>query len=152
MSKAKIEDIKEYLKPLGLSKQRSTRLIDLANEMVKRNGIFPKNREELEAIPFIGQYIANAIMLLIHNDPQPLLDVNMARLLERFFGPRKLSDIRDDPYLQDLSRKVVNHENARIINWAIIDFATAVCKKKNPSCDICVFKNECNYYSTRSKA
>jgi A/G-specific adenine glycosylase len=148
---AKQEEIEKYLKPLGLFKQRSPRLLGLAKEMVKRNGRFPKDREELESIPFVGQYIANAIMLLIHNDPQPLLDVNMARLLEKFFGPRKLADIRDDPYLQDLSMKVINHKNSKIINWAIIDFATAVCKKRKPSCDVCVLKNKCNYHTTRLK-
>lgn len=147
LSNVKQEEIEEYLKPLGLFKQRSSRLLVLAKEMVKRNGRFPKDREGLESIPFVGQYIANAIMLLIHNYPQPLLDVNMARLLERFFRSRKLVDIRDDPWLQYLSRKVVNYENSKIINWAIIDFATAICKKRKPNCDICILKDKCNYYT-----
>jgi hypothetical protein len=54
-----------------------------------------------------GQYIANAVLLLCHGEPQPLLDVNMARVLERVFGPKKLADIRYDPYLQQLAMRIV---------------------------------------------
>lgn len=145
LANAKQKDLEKYLKPLGLYKQRSKRLLELAKEMAKGNRRFPKDRQELESLPFVGQYIANAILLLIHNESQPLLDVNMARVLERFFEPRKLVDIRDDPFLQELSRKIVNHQDSKIINWAIIDFATLVCKK-NPLCEKCVLKSKCNYF------
>lgn len=148
---AKRNDIEQYLKPIGLYKQRSERLLNLAKEMAKRNGRFPKDREQLESIPFVGQYIANAILLLIHNEPQPLLDINMARLLERFFEPRKLADIRDDPFLQELARVVVQHEESKIINWAIIDFAALICKKK-PLCDECTLKDYCTYFQLEFKS
>lgn len=41
--------------------------------------------------------MASAILVIQGVDPAPYLDVNMARVLERHFGPRKLSDIRYDP-------------------------------------------------------
>jgi len=142
---AKQKDIEKYLKPIGLFKQRSKRLLDLAKVMTKKNGRFPKDRHRLESIPFVGQYIANSILLFIHNEPQPLLDINMARLLERFFEPRKLVDIRDDPFLQELSKRIADHQDSKIVNWAILDFATLVCKK-NPLCSKCVLKSKCNYF------
>ena len=150
LASAKPNELEKHLKPIGLQKQRSERLLNLAKEMVKRNGRFPKDRKRLESIPFVGQYIANAILLFIHNEPQPLLDVNMARLLERFFEPRKLADIRDDPFLQELARIVVQHEKSKIINWAIIDFASLICKKK-PLCEECVVKDYCTYFQTEVK-
>ena len=105
----------------------------------------PKNRDELESIPFLGQYIANAVELLIQHKSSPLIDVNMARLLERYFGKRKMADIRYDPYLQMLSSKVVNHDNSKEINWAILDFAALICRPK-PKCKDCKLKNKCAYY------
>ncbi len=128
--------VKEYLRPVGLYRQRAKRLISLANEMVKRDGVLPEDREELEAIPFMGQYIANAVELVIFNQPSPLVDVNMARVLERFFGPRKMADIRYDPGLQKLAYKIVDHESAKEINWAVLDFAAGVCKTR-PLCPVC---------------
>lgn len=151
LANADVLDIAEHLKPVGLYTQRSIRLKKLAQEMVKRNGRLPRDREELEAIPFIGQYIANAIELVIFDEPSPLIDVNMARVLERFFGPRTMADIRYDPYLQDLSYKVVDHASAKEMNWAVLDFAAIVCKPR-PLCIICCLNSKCIYYESAFQA
>lgn len=144
LANANVKSIEKYLIPVGLYRQRSKRLMGLAQEMVRRNGRLPKDREELESIPFMGQYIANAVELVIFNEPSPLVDVNMARVLERFFGSRQLADIRYDPYLQELSYKIVKHENTKQINWAILDFAALVCKPK-PLCSACMLNTFCIY-------
>lgn len=145
--KADIGVIEQYLKPIGLYKQRAKRLKNLALEIVKRKGKLPRDRAELESISFMGQYIANAVELIIYNHPSPLIDVNMARLLARYFGKRKMADIRYDPYLQKLSYKVVNHKKSKEINWAILDFAALICSKRNPKCNICIFSRKCNYFN-----
>lgn len=142
---ADISTLEEYLKPIGLFRQRSKRLMNLAIEMVKRNGKLPEDRTELESIPFMGQYIANAIELIIFNKPSPLVDVNMSRVLERFFGKRKMADIRYDPFLQKLSYKIVLHNKAKEINWAVLDFAAIVCKP-NPKCNECPISIFCYFF------
>lgn len=146
LAEADISTIEQYLKPIGLYRQRTKRLKSLAVEMVKRKGKLPRDRTELETIPFMGQYIANAVELIIFKRPSPLIDVNMSRLLERYFGKRKMADIRYDPYLQKLSFKVVNHSKAKEINWAILDFAALVCTARNPKCFLCKFASNCNTY------
>jgi len=143
--------LENYLRPIGLYKQRSIRLISLAKEMSKRNGRLPKRRQELESIPFMGQYISNAVELVIFGIPSPLVDVNMARVLERFFGPRKLSDIRYDPYLQKISYAVVRSDNAKEMNWAILDFAAIICKARNPGHFDCPLRHNCKYYLNLNK-
>jgi len=135
------EELIKCLKPIGLYKQRGSRLFKLAQELKKRNGLFPKKRDEVEEIPMMGQYITNAYELFVLNNPAPLLDVNMARVLERYFGPRKLADIRYDPYLQELSIKVVSHNNSKEINWAILDYGAINCKSQKPTCRYCIFEN-----------
>lgn len=142
------KEIQELLKPLGLYNQRGSRLYKLAQEMKKRNGRFPQNRDAVEDIPMMGQYITNAYELFILNKPSPLLDVNMARVLERYFGPRKLADIRYDPYLQQLSKKVIEHKNSKEINWAILDLGAMNCKKQSLVCTSCCLKNCCKYFSS----
>jgi A/G-specific adenine glycosylase len=139
-----IQELEDYLRPIGLYRQRSKRLMSLAQEMVKRNGVLPKTRAELDSIPFMGQYIANAVELIIYNKPAPLLDVNMARVLERFFGSRKMADIRHDPYLQLLSNSVVNHSNPKHLNWAILDFSAILCRP-SPFCEKCPLYKLCNF-------
>lgn len=145
LATANRHELMALIRPVGLWRRRSTVLIELAREMVKRNGRFPKDREQLEALPGVGQYIANSIMLLCHNHPQPLLDTNMARVLERYFGPRTLSDIRYDPYLQSLAKMVVDCSDSKALNWAILDFAAKVCSIRRPKCSQCDLASECKF-------
>ena len=133
------------LQPLGLWRRRAKSLRKLAREMVLRDGKFPKTREEIELLPGVGQYIANAVMLFCHHTPEPLLDVNMARVLERYFGPRKLADIRYDPHLQVISRRVLVDADPVQVNWAILDLAALVCTIQKPRCTECPVARACLY-------
>jgi A/G-specific adenine glycosylase len=142
---ASVEQIEAVLKPIGLSAQRAPRLKALAAAIAQRRGHFPRNREEIEALPGVGQYIANAILLFCFDQPHPLVDVNMARVIERFFGVRKLADIRYDPYLQKLTHEVVSCGKARHLNWAVLDFAATVCTIKRPLCPACPLRHSCKH-------
>ena len=115
--------------------------------MAARHGVFPKDRLEIDELPNVGQYIGNAIEVFSFGKPAPLLDVNMARLLERFFRPRILADIRHDPYLQRLAGQVVAQDDPRVMNWAILDFAASICKIR-PLCEICPLRQRCSFYRT----
>jgi A/G-specific adenine glycosylase len=143
LADADLKEIENYLKPVGLYRQRSIRLQNLAKEMLKRKGRLPKDRTDLESIPFMGQYIANAVELIVFNQPSPLIDVNMARVLERNFGKRKMADIRYDPYLQGLAKKLSDHKNSKDLNWAVLDFAAIICKANGPICKNCVLSVKC---------
>ena len=133
------------LQPLGLWKRRSSSLFRLAREMARRRGRFPRIREEIESLPNVGQYIANAIQLFCHGEPRPLLDSNMARVLERFFGPRKLADIRYDPYLQALAKACVECDDPASMNWGILDFAALVCRQGMLRHDTCPLSSSCRF-------
>ena len=145
LAMANEDELIALIRPVGLWRRRSRTLISLATEMAKRNGRFPKCRKQIEALPGIGQYIANSILLLCHKSPEPLLDANMARVLERYFGPRKLSDIRYDPYLQRLAKMVVNCPDAVMLNWAILDFAARTCSIRLPKCSQCELASGCKF-------
>lgn len=145
IASSSLEELEQTLKPIGLSKQRAPRLYALAQLMVASNGQFSSLREHVEELPGVGQYIANAILMFAHGRSEPLMDTNMARVLERFFGARKLSDIRDDPFLQTLAREVLKTGPGKNINWAILDFAALLCKSGSPLCDDCPMQIECSF-------
>lgn len=145
LAEATETDLRTFLEPIGLWRRRATTLQDLAREMQKRRGRFPATRKDIEALPGVGQYIANATLMFCHRAREPLLDVNMARVLERCFAPRKLVDIRHDPWLQALARAVVNHDRAREINWAVLDLAATICRPRNPRCGVCPLNTCCRF-------
>jgi A/G-specific adenine glycosylase len=138
-------EVEDVLRPIGLAKQRAPRLHALGTIMAARKGRFPECREEIESLPGVGQYIANAVFTFGHGISQPLLDVNMARVLERYFGTRQLADIRYDPYLQSLGRSVVRYRDPVSVNWAILDLAALICTPRRPLCTKCPVARGCKY-------
>jgi A/G-specific adenine glycosylase len=54
--------------------------------MEKHGGKFPENFEDVLALPGIGRYTAGAICSIAFNQPVPVLDGNVIRLLTRIFG------------------------------------------------------------------
>src|SRR5690606_31125965 len=75
---ARLEDVERALRPFGLWKRRAHSFKKLAQAMDNYCDCLPKNRIKIESLPGVGQYIANAIELMVFRRPLPLLDVNMA--------------------------------------------------------------------------
>lgn len=145
-------EIAAFLKPIGLWKRRASTIPRLATELRRRNGKFPREREEVEALPGVGQYVANAVMIFAHGDHLPLLDANMARVLERYFKPRILADIRYDPYLQQLAKQIIDCGDYVILNWAILDLASMICKTKTMEHEECCLRHRCRYFIRLSQS
>ncbi len=150
LANAQIIEIEQDLHPLGLYKQRALRLSLLAHEMVKLGGMFPENTKDLIELPFIGDYQCNAIRLLCFGKREPLVDVNMVRIIERFFRERLLVDYRYDPKIQFIARRIVSHKKAKEINFGVIDFAAKVCTKNRPKCVLCDLHHRCMYFREMS--
>lgn len=143
LAQASTDELESVLRPIGLWRQRASSLAALATEMVRRNGRFPQDRESIENLPGVGQYVANAILLFCHSGREPLLDAGMARVLERCFGERKLVDIRYDPWLQSLAKRAVECEYPVPVNWALLDLAALVCHAGRPDCPACPVRKYC---------
>ena len=143
-------DLQAILKPLGLWRRRAGSMKGLAEYAAANSGIFPKDQAAHTEIPAVGQYVSNSILLFQEGKPLPLLDVNMARVLERFIRPRRLADIRYDPWLQSAARWLVRHEQPVTVNWAVLDFAAKVCKVRSPLCKECPVSRRCAFFKSSS--
>lgn len=143
LAQTDVSEIEEVLKPIGLWRRRALALAGLSRFAAARGGCFPKNRREIEAAPGVGQYVAGAVLLFQYGRREPLLDVNMARVIERAVRPRRLADIRNDPWLQDACRWLVRRGDAASVNWATLDLAAAYCKARAPRCGKCPVAQAC---------
>jgi len=138
------DDLGQFLKPLGLWRRRAASLKALASYADERAGRFPSTAEELKEVPAVGQYVGNAILLFQHGQARPLVDVAMARVIERVLRPRKLADIRHDPWLQSAAKWLVR-EHPVETNWATLDFAASICRSRNPKCVECPLRSRCAF-------
>src|SRR5258708_26276456 len=98
LAQAPCEGLERVLRPLGLWRQKTLAFQSLAQSIVANGGVVPSTRTELERLRGIGPYTASAVLAIVYGRAEPLLDVNMARLLGRFLaspgpteaGPRRL--------------------------------------------------------------
>lgn len=142
INKTSESKLKLLLGPVGYVTRAGT-LISLARVLVRQK--LPSTRNELQALPGVGQYIASAVMAGCFGAREPLLDVNMARVLSRVFGPGFMADLRVDPYLQQLSRLILSEGPVMNLNWAILDLGALICKSRLPHCPACPLKSRCLY-------
>ena len=137
IASASIEELEDHFKPIGLWKRRARAVRAMAKYAAAHDGRFPDDMRELAKIPAVGQYIGNAILLFQFGEPRPLLDVNMARVIERFVRPRRMADIRHDPWLQAAAHWLVKDDRTIEVNWAALDFGSKICLARSPRCTTC---------------
>lgn len=144
LAEASIAELEDHFRPIGLWQRRARSMKGLAAYATAHDGLFPSCEAALADVPGVGQYVANAILLFQHGKPRPLLDVNMARVLERYLRPRRLADIRHDPWLQAAAHWLVRGDHPERVNWAVLDLANAFCLARAPRCAVCPLGTWCN--------
>ncbi len=140
-------ELVDLLQPLGLSKRRASALKKLAAAIEHVGDSLPDTREALEALPAVGQYVASALLSHRVENSEPLLDVNLARVLSRVFGRRDRADLRDDAFLQVTARQLVQGANEANMNYVLLDFAALVCRARAPDCRTCPAQRQCVFRS-----
>lgn len=140
-----LEDLERALRPLGLWRQKALVLQHLAQSIEEHGGTIPCSRTEIERLRGIGPYTASAVLAIVYGQTEPLLDVNMARLLNRFFGPTERAGEGRNRSLHRLALLLVSGEQCLQVNWSVLDFGALVCKARRPHCQECQLKVECWY-------
>jgi A/G-specific adenine glycosylase len=86
-----------------------------AQQIVKKHdGKFPDNFGDVLALPGIGRYTAGAICSIAFNQPTPILDGNVIRVLTRVFGIAKNPrEKKTNAQLWRLAEELVTHAKAQ---------------------------------------
>jgi endonuclease-3 len=85
MAKLPVEDIKEIIRPCGLSPAKSKAIYNLSNIIVdKHDGQVPNTFEELEALPGVGHKTASVVMSQAFGFPAFPVDTHIHRLAYRW--------------------------------------------------------------------
>ncbi len=148
LSKADIADIARIIRPLGLH-WRSAHFKKAAECILSDyRGIIPSNREELLKIPGIGDYVAGVILAIAFSKNAPIVDSNIARVLNRYFGLELIGEIRRNKRIVEKADELFSRCNCepKEMLFAIIDFSALVCTPINPKHEICQLKDDCKFY------
>ena len=139
----------------GLGYYTRVRNLQKAAQVIveKHGGKFPEQHEEILALPGIGRYTAGAIGSIAFNQPTPILDGNVIRVLTRLFGiaenpKEKTTNVR----LWQLAEKLVQRSSlvtrhsalaCSHLNQSLMELGALVCTPRNAQCLICPVKKLC---------
>lgn len=108
------------------------------------NGRLPQTAEELMKLPGIGRYTAGAIASIAFNEPAPIVDGNVARILCRIYL------IRQNPKttvtqkrIWRLAEELVCTKRPGDLNQSLMELGACVCKPLNPDCPNCPVRRSC---------
>jgi len=152
----------------GLGYYTRVRNLQKAAQVIveKHKGQFPKNFDEVLALPGIGRYTASAICSIAFNQPTPILDGNVIRVLTRIFGIEKNPREKEtNRLLWQIAEELVcraKHAKAAkgkissrtsrtsreinscsFLNQSLMELGALVCTPRNPQCLICPVKKVC---------
>jgi len=145
LAQAPLEGLENAIRPLGLWRQKGLAFKHLAQSIEEYGGLVPRTRTELERLPGIGPYTASAVLAIVYGRAEPLLDVNMARCLWRFFGSLEPTTEGPKRSLHALALRLVSGKRSLEVNWAVLDFGALVCQARRPRCQECPLRTRCQY-------
>lgn len=119
----------------------------MAVNLVERfNGQIPDSFEDLTSLPGVSHYIASAVRCFAFDHPDPILDTNTVRVAGRLLGLTITDSSRRSALFRAILQYLVDPEHPREFNFALIDFAAAMCKSRSPIHQECPLRRYCRFY------
>lgn len=127
---------------------RARNLHRAAQQVVEEHGgQLPQERGALLALPGIGEYTVGAVLSLAFNQPEPILDGNVKRVLSRVGDlERPIDETGAVKQLWAWARAVVEAapaDTAGACNEGLMELGATVCTPENPRCLICPIVEWC---------
>ncbi|MFA6801481.1 MAG: endonuclease III [Acholeplasmataceae bacterium] len=143
LSVASIEDVIYIIKTIGLYRNKSKNIIELAKVLVEKyNGQVPSDRKSLEALPGVGRKTANVVLSNAFGIPALAVDTHVARVSIRLGLAKKNDNVLEIE--KKLNRKIPKAYWTKI-HHQFIFFGRYHCLAKNPKCNQCPLYDICKY-------
>ena len=137
----------------GLGYYARARNLHQAAKLVVREfgGELPDDSEQLQSLPGVGRYTANAVAVFAFNHSRPIVEANTARVLARLFNLRHPIDFAAGRRaLWETAAQIAPARAPRKFQSAMMDLGALVCTARNPRCRICPVKKFCRARNPQS--
>ncbi len=145
LAAASEEDVLAQWSGLGYYR-RAKNLHRAAQQVVEEHGgVVPRDVALLRALPGVGRYTAGSIASIAYNEPAPIVDGNVVRVLLRVEG-------RDLPPTETATMNLLWARATDLVeaanspahfNEGLMELGATVCTPKSPDCAACPVKSRC---------
>lgn len=137
LADAPLSDVLKLWSGLGYNR-RAKYLKQAAEKIVNEfDGEFPRDPEDLQELPGVGPYTANAVASFAFNNGGPVFDTNVRRVLYRFYGKAP------DDELKEYHRSIFPPDKSRKWNNAVMELGSEICIDGTPRCRECPWRPDC---------
>lgn len=126
--------------------RRALRLHAAATAIVERHaGEVPREREELVALPGVGDYTAAAVTSFAHRGRAVVLDTNVRRVFARVVSGVECADSAVTAAERRLATAMLPAEDAHVWAAATMELGALVCTARSPQCEVCPVASLCRW-------
>ena len=141
LANAKIEDVKNIIKPVGTYNKKSYNIINICKMLLQDyDGLVPNNRKYLELLPGVGRKTTNVVLSMLFNEPYFAVDTHVSRVSVRLGIANKNDSVNQ---IEKKLYRFFNNENISNLHHQFVLFGRYYCKSKKPLCKECKLKDIC---------
>ena len=107
--------------------------------MTRHGGRIPASYDALIRLPGIGRYMAGAILSIAFNQPYPIVDGNVRRVLARY---HEWAEPEVDRLWEEAARMAASG-TPRTLNQAMMELGATICRVRSPECGACPWAASC---------
>jgi len=134
------EKVRDYIKTIGLYRNKARNVIALSRMLVERfGGEVPRTREELVMLPGVGRKTANVVLSMAFGQATLAVDTHIFRIANRLrLAPGKTPDEVEEKLIRIIPDEYLYHAH----HWLILH-GRYCCKARRPECEHCIIADLC---------
>lgn len=135
-----VERVGEYIKTIGLWRNKAKNVIALCEALIRdHGGEVPGDRDQLVELPGVGRKTANVVLNMAFGQPTMAVDTHILRIGNRIgLAPAKTPDEVEAILVRVIPDEYMRHAH----HWLILH-GRYVCKARKPDCPACVIADIC---------
>ncbi len=144
LAAARLDDVLKLWEGLGYY-SRARSLHRAAQAIVQQHGgQFPAEAAALEKLPGVGRYTAGAVASIAFDQPTPVVDGNVIRVLARLLDlPDDVTQAAVQARLWQTASAWMPRERPGDYNQALMELGRVVCRPRRPRCAVCPIRQHC---------
>lgn len=133
----------------GLGYYERARNLHRAARIIARDlqGRLPRDFDTLRKLPGFGPYTTAAVLSLAFDQPHPVIEANIRRVLMRILRRHGESGPSQDRFLRDHLQALFPRREPGLFNQALMELGALVCRPHHPLCLACPVTGHCLAYS-----
>lgn len=155
---APVEEVKEAIRPAGLSNQKAPRIQNALRYIERERGELALDfladrpvdeaKEWLTAIKGVGPKTASIILLFTFNQSAFPVDTHVHRVSKRLglIGPKVTAD-----KAHKILENIVDPDDYYAFHINLIRHGREICQSRQPKCHICPLQEWCDYYQRNKR-